>query len=695
MTRARGSLRGSPGRARPGTLRRLPTSGSSFARSLPGGARAVVAARRRPGGARAVVAARRRPGGARAVVAARRHLGVVLAVVAACRGEPGAPAPRAGAGSAAAAVHDGPAATGDALVGLWQARRSFGPARGPLTLRRGPGGWTAEFQGGAHPVGADRDGLAFALPGDAGAFRGRLAADGRRITGHWTPPPSVIHGARFAVPVVLEADGADRWRGEIAPLDDSFTLYLRVQKRPDGALGAFLRNPERNIGARYEIDRLERDGSAIRLVGRSGSGPAGAVVLAGRYDAARDALTIDIPARGGSYELHRDGDRSAFYPRGAHPGRYAYQPPPAQGDGWPTGTLDEVGISRAGIEAFIQTIADTPIDSAHAPQIEGVLIARHGKLVLEEYFHGESRDRLHDTRSAAKSLTATLVGAAIQAGAPLALSSPVYRTMAGAAPRDPDPRTQAMTLEHLLMMRSGLYCDDGDPAAPGNEDALQSQTDDPDYYHYSLKVPMATVPDQRSVYCSLSPNLALGLVGRATGESGLDTFDRLVGGPLGIARYAWPLDPAGHAYGGGGVRALPRDFMKLGQLMLDGGTWHGRRVLDREFVARASAPLHDLNGIQYGYLWWSLEVPYKDRALRAFFAAGNGGQAVIVVPPLDLVIAIFAGNYSDPPTALRVQQDLAPTYILPAVREPGDDPRAAVAPRAFHSPYGRRAGPAP
>jgi CubicO group peptidase (beta-lactamase class C family) len=127
--------------------------------------------------------------------------------------------------------------------------------------------------------------------------------------------------------------------------------------------------------------------------------------------------------------------------------------------------------------------------------------------------------------------------------------------------------------------------------------------------------------------------------------------------------------------------------------MLDGGTWHGRRVLDSAFVARASAPLHDLNGIQHGYLWWSIEYPYRDRTLRAVLAAGNGDQAVIVVPALDLVIAIYAGNYSDPPTAIHVQQDLAPMYILPAVRERGDDPRAAVTPRAFTSPYGRRAAP--
>ena len=76
------------------------------------------------------------------------------------------------------------------------------------------------------------------------------------------------------------------------------------------------------------------------------------------------------------------------------------------------------------MERFIQKLLDMPMDSTDALQIHGVLIARHGKLVLEEYFHGEHRDKLHETRSAAKSVTAVLVGAAMQAGAPLKLSSP-------------------------------------------------------------------------------------------------------------------------------------------------------------------------------------------------------------------------------------------------------------------------------
>src|SRR4026208_521045 len=91
----------------------------------------------------------------------------------------------------------------------------------------------------------------------------------------------------------------------------------------------------------------------------------------------------------------------------------------------------------------------------------------------------------------------------------------------------------------------------------------------------------------------------------------------------------------------------PRVCMKLGQLMLDGGRWHGKRVLDADFAKRAGSPLHDLNNIQYGYLWWNIEYPYKDRKLRAYFAGGNGGQLVLVVPDLDLVVATYGGNYAD------------------------------------------------
>jgi CubicO group peptidase (beta-lactamase class C family) len=296
---------------------------------------------------------------------------------------------------------------------------------------------------------------------------------------------------------------------------------------------------------------------------------------------------------------------------------------------------------------------------------------------------------MHDTRSAAKSLTATLIGAAMHAKAPLQLSTPVYAAMnGGQPPADLEPQKRTMTLEHLLMMRSGFFCDDSNPDAPGNEDAMLDQTEETDFYRYTLRVPLDSEPGAKGVYCSINPNLALGVLNRTTGESLLTLHDRLLGEPLQLGTYGWPINRGGQPYGGGGVYVLPRDFMKLGQLMLDGGMWHGKRVLDADFAKRAGSPLHDLNNIQYGYLWWNIEYPYKDRKLRAYFAGGNGGQLVLVVPDLDLVVATYGGNYADR-VSFVLQQEYVPQYILPAVREAGDDPTTPVQTKDFKTPYGR------
>jgi|SRR5919197_6144623 CubicO group peptidase (beta-lactamase class C family) len=100
--------------------------------------------------------------------------------------------------------------------------------------------------------------------------------------------------------------------------------------------------------------------------------------------------------------------------------------------------------------------------------------------------YGEHRDKPHDTRSAAKSLTATLFGAAIKAGIPVDISSPVYQVMNdGEFPPDLEPRKKALKVENLLTMSSGLDCDDGDPKSPGNENIMVDESGAKDYYKFT------------------------------------------------------------------------------------------------------------------------------------------------------------------------------------------------------------------
>jgi CubicO group peptidase (beta-lactamase class C family) len=561
------------------------------------------------------------------------------------------------------------------LAGIWGATRRFGPEmRGNLTLTRQDRGWQVEIAGFTVDAYSADTTIEFEIPGDRGRFQGQLHANGQTILGHWIQPPTVNNGLRFASPVELASVGKDRWQGEVVPWEDELTFYLVLKPRDDGSVGAFFRNPERNLGVFLNLDRVERKGDRVELIGTGLNNKDERLLAEGTYYPDFERLSIFISRGNGTYDFERidDDPASFFYPRGQTPGSYHYRPPPPRDDGWSVGTLQEADISVEPIRKLIETEIFPPPDSLHDVYVHGMLIARHGKLVLEEYFHGFSRGTPHDTRSASKSLTATLLGAAIQAGEPLTISSPVYETIYGEAlDPDIDPRKKRMTVENLLTMASGFDCDDRDSSSPGSEDVMQEQTEEPDWYRYTLALPMAREPGAEAIYCSAGANLLGAVLSQATGETLPRLFHRLIAEPLDIERYHLTLQPTGEPYMGGGIHWLPRDFMKLGQLYLDGGLWNGKRVLGAEFTSRATEPLFELRERRYGYLWWVVDYPYKGGSVRAFFAGGNGGQVVIGFPDLDLLVTFFAGNYNDR-VLYRMQDEFVPDYILPAVDSIGE-----------------------
>lgn len=552
------------------------------------------------------------------------------------------------------------------MVGLWEAKRIFGPeVKGLLLILRRDGRLVADIAGFTVPVTETGATISFALPDDRGSFRGRI--EGGTIRGFWTQPASATSGMAFSTPLILTRFRL-MWRGEVRPLEERVSYYLPVRRADDGTLRTFLRNPERNQGVFIRAEQLKREGDKIELLGRRRGRDELITLLEGRFDA--DRASFSLPGGGGTYDFSRVDGRSAapFYPRGPAPIRYRYAPPPALDDGWPVGTLEEAGISRPAIEALIQKLIDAPMDGLGSGQVHSLLIARRGKLVVEEYFHGYDRDRPHDIRSAFKSAVATMVGAAIQSGVQVSEATPVYRTMLGTLPTNLDPHKPAMTLGNLLTMTGGHYCDDNDDKAPGNEDVMQDQNAQPDWYAYILALPMDRAPGEKIVYCSVDAHLAGGVLAKAAGEPLVDMFDRLIARPLQMGAYHLNLSPTGEMYGAGGSQFRPRDYMKLAQLMANQGVWNGRRIVSREWAIRSGSPLRALSAQQsYGYFWNSAEYPWRGKKVRAVFAAGNGGQIFMAIPELELVIAFTGGSYADS-SALIPQRKLVPEEILPAVR---------------------------
>jgi CubicO group peptidase (beta-lactamase class C family) len=549
------------------------------------------------------------------------------------------------------------------LAGLWEAKGRFGPdVGGRLVIDRTVGGWRASVAGRTAVVRVAGDSVAFALPDSSGAFAGRFDAGRAHVVGHWIQPRTVESGQRYATPLVLDRCGADCFAGTVAPLADELTFFIRAERRADGTLRAFIRNPERNLGRFIRLHHLETDSSTVRLMDARGQ-------LITRGTLHDGVMTISFEGRGGTYDFRRvpEGAFTFYYPRGRPSSAYAYAPPRARDDGWRVGTLEEVGISREKISELVRMLVETPVDSLGTHRVHALLIARHGKLVFEEYFHGQDAGRPHELRSASKTVTSVLAGAAMQAGMPVGPGTRVYATMRPGA-TDLDPRARALTLDHLMTMSSGLDCDDADEASPGNEETITQQEENPDWLGMILDLKMIRAPGDSAVYCSIQPHLAGGVLARATGRSIPDLMYALVARPMQMRGYFIPITPSGDAYMGGGWRFRPRDFMKLAQLYLDGGTSNGRRIVSAAWVRRSTAPRYPMGArARYGYLWWIIDYPYAGHTVRAYYASGNGGQEVMAIPELDLVIAIYGGNYNDGPAGIRSVQETIPRYILPAV----------------------------
>jgi len=551
-------------------------------------------------------------------------------------------------------------AAADDLVGLWGMERSFGPTlRGDLTIRRDGPVWRAAIGGVDAPGEEKGDDVRFVFAGEQGELRAHL---GQPPSAMWIQPRTVVNDARYASPVILRQLGPGQWRGAVVPLDDEISLYFLFSRKPDGSLEAILRNPEQGRRGRYRVT-VDGDRVGLENVDR----------LSDAFEGTLDPKTGRLSLRGPSFAFALDlgrrtrDDAIGFFPRVPAATAYAYQVPRDAHDGWPTASLAAVGMDPAPVATLVRRLIDVDPVPNDAPLVQGLLVARRGRLVVEEYFFGFHRERPHDLRSAAKTFASVLVGAAQAEGVHLSPADPIasfYRTDGLA---NPDPRKAKITLAHLMSMASGLACDDNDDASPGNEEKMYAQEAQPDWLRWALDLPMAAEPGTRYSYCTAGVNLVGGAVRNATKVWLPEYFRRKVAGPLEIDRFHWPLMPTGEGFAGGMVIMRPRDLLKIGQLYLDGGVWKGRRVVKQAWIDESTrAHMAVPDGSADGFDWHLVDLRTAARSYPAYYASGNGGQLLIVVPKLEMVIVFTAGNYNRYPIWRKFRDELAPQFLLTA-----------------------------
>ena len=549
------------------------------------------------------------------------------------------------------------------IIGLWGNETVSGPLLyGDVTIDGRQTPWQVTLAGVSATVERKGDLVSFVMPGGQGHFRGRLV-DGS-IEGMWIQPPGQALASAYATPLKLPSGDGQVWISRLNPLQDRLTQYLRVWRAEDGSLKAFLVNPEYNLGRgiNYEV---KLDGDAVVLIDPKRKGWS----LNGRLDEESGQLRIDWQGIGVFAFTRRDRDNAiGYYANTPASSLSAYRVPVPAGDGWSTASLEEVGMQVAPMLRMQRQIQSSDTPGPSEAMVHGLLVARHGKLVFENYLHGYSREDAHDTRSAGKSFASLLVGMAIYHGADVYAKTPVLSMFPSDKPiKHVDHDKRAMTVGDLMSMRSGLACDDNDSDSPGGEEAMQRQLDERNWYRYTLNLPMAQAPgEDKAVYCSAGINLLGGVVRNAIGRRLTDLFQDWIAGPMQMRGYHLNLMPDDDVYLAGGIRMRPRDMLKLGQLYLNGGIWNGRRLIDQRWIEASVArhatfgPNHD-----YGYGWHLHAFHVDGHDYRGYAAEGNGGQFVIVVPELELVVAITAGNYGQFSVWYPLQE-LVTKYVIPA-----------------------------
>jgi CubicO group peptidase (beta-lactamase class C family) len=606
----------------------------------------------------------------------------------------------AGALSAFAPAGSADRTDDDALIGLFAYQTTFGsPPRGELVVRRGNEEWGATFGTLRTAFKPDGAAIRFRFPGDAGRFRGRVA--GGEMRGFWIRPgisgdPRYPGGASqpFATPLTLARREDGAWTGTVRPLDDPLTLYLKIFRGEDGALLGAFRNPEQNRRGPAMLYRVVRDKDVVRF-SAGGTPEAPQYRLEARVLPSRDSLQMEWEDAGRPIELVRRTEAAAadFFPRPPGSLPYLYERPPPDGDGWKTARAQDVGIDEDAVERAVQRIIDGDPAARRPSLIHSFLVARNGKLVVEEYFFGYSRHTPHDLRSAGKTFASVLLGAAMQDGVKIGPESKIYELMSARGPfANPDPRKARITLAHLMTHSAGIACDDNDDGSPGNEGTLQTQRGQPDWWKYTLDLPMAHDPGVRYAYCSANINIVGGALATATGAWLPELFEQKIARPLQFGEWHWNLTPTGDGYLGGGAFLRPRDLLKIGQVYLDGGAWQGGRIVSAEWVRESTRPrilitpgTTGLSAEEFGdyygegadaLAWHMSPIRSGERTYEAYAATGNGGQILIVVPELAMTAVFTGGNYLQGGIWSRWPGEYLGGHIIPATRR-GSAPQGA------------------
>jgi len=278
------------------------------------------------------------------------------------------------------------------------------------------------------------------------------------------------------------------------------------------------------------------------------------------------------------------------------------------------------------------TTTDLRFDTALAraadlPRLHSLLVSRGGELVVEEYFNGASPTRPANVKSVSKSVISALIGIAIDQGHLTGVDQPIADFFAEQL--GSDPGKVDIRIEDLLTMQSGL-----ETTSNRNYGAWVLSSN---WVQFALNQPLELTPGTVMEYSTGNTHLLSAIITAATDLTTLEFARQTLAAPLGFRLPGWPRDPQGIYFGGNDMEMTPRQMLAFGELYLNDGRADGRQIVPQEWVQASLRPRAESRreaGRYYGYGWWirttaGIQTPY---------AWGFGGQFIVLVPELDLVV---------------------------------------------------------
>ena len=317
-------------------------------------------------------------------------------------------------------------------------------------------------------------------------------------------------------------------------------------------------------------------------------------------------------------------------------------------EGWQHSTPEDQGMRSQILADMMEVI------KLNRYNIDSILIVRNGYIVLDAYFYPFSKNLRHPIHSCTKSIMSALIGIALAKGHIESVNQPVQDFFCDKTIANMNDYKKSITLEHLLMMASGLDCKD---SYLYDWRGLYDMKNSGDWAQYVLDLPMAGPPGSRFEYCNGLSYLLSAIIQNTTRMKTLDFAQKKLFNPLGISEIVWEESPQGIDIGYGGMWLKPHDMAKIGWLYLNKGRWGQKQIVPAAWVETSTRGHIKANpGDQYGYHWWVNDD-------GSYSAVGYKGQFIFVQPEKNIVV-VFTGDL--PGGSFFVPIELGRKYIIPA-----------------------------